>query len=81
MLKIMKKSGLGWSREAPGGALGVILELLGELWEPNHQKSDFEDPPPGTTLGAQMLEKIDLGLICSVFLRVFLETRFCIDFM
>ena len=60
----MKKGGLGWSREAPGGALGAILELLEELWEPlwtqerpklkNHQKSDFEDPPPGTILGAQI---------------------------
>ena len=68
----MKKGGLGWSREAPGGALGAILELLGELWEPfwtqerpklkNHQKSDFEDPPPGTSLGAQILEKNRLGL-------------------
>ena len=52
-----EKGGLGWSREAPGGALGAILELLGELWEPfwtqerpklkNHDKSDIEDPPQG----------------------------------
>ena len=86
-----ENGGLGWSRGALGGALGAILELLGELWEPfwtqerpklkNHQKSDFEDPPPGTILGAQFLEQIDLGSICSIFLRVFLETRFCIYFM
>ena len=64
-----------------GGALGVILEVLEELWAlfwtqegpkfKNRQKSDLVTLPQGTHLGAQFSEEIDLALICLVFLRVF----------
>ena len=61
------------------GALGQLLEAFGPQDCPKPkklQKSDFEDPPPGTQFGNQNLRKKVTWRYFSVFVAAFFESRF-----